>query len=103
MLEAQELLASDDIHARVVSMPSQELFAAQPEDYRAGVLPAGVPRISLEAGHTMSWYRWVGDDGVAIGLDRFGASAPWKVIYEQLGLTAANVVAAANRLAGKPA
>ena len=79
-------------------MPSMELFAQQPEAYQRSVLPAGVPRVSIEAAHPMSWYRWVGTDGVAIGLERFGASAPYQTIYEHLGITAQKVVEAARSL-----
>ena len=88
-LEAGKLLQASDVSARVVSMPSWELFDAQPEDYRNSVLPPDIKaRVSIEAGMPLGWERYVGSEGVAIGLERFGASAPGKVIYEQLGLTA---------------
>ena len=74
---AQAKLAKMKVKARVVSMPSHELFAAQPAKYRESVLPKGVPRVAIEAAHPMSWYKWVGDDGVVLGLERFGASAPF--------------------------
>lgn len=80
-------------------MPSHELFAAQDTAYRASVLPAGVPRIAVEAAHPMSWYRWTGDNGLVIGLERFGASAPYARLYEELGLTVDRIVAAAKDLA----
>ena len=98
--EAQQKLANEGIRARAVSMPSHELFASQDAAYRESVLPAGVKRIAVEAAHPMSWYRWVGDDGVIIGIDRFGASAPYKEIYEHLGLSVAKIVEAAKRLVG---
>jgi len=82
-------------------MPSHELFARQDQAYRDSVLPKGVKRIAMEAAHPMSWYRWVGDDGVIIGIDRFGASAPAATIYEHLGITVARMVEAAKKLVGK--
>jgi transketolase len=95
---ARELLAMDGVAARVVSMPSWELFAHQPEAYRENVLPAAVTaRVSVEAGVTLGWERYVGLRGESVGIDRFGASAPYKVVYEQLGVTAEAVVEAARR------
>ena len=99
ILEAQQKLESEGIRARVVSMPSHELFAAQSDQYRESVLPAGIKRVSIEASHPMSWQRWVGSDGVALGLHRFGASAPYKALYEHLGLTVDKVVETAKQLA----
>ena len=90
-LAAREALAADGIGARVVSLPSWRLFAAQPAGYREEVLPRGVLKVSVEAGSTMGWQRWVGDGGVSIGIDRFGASAPWEEMYRQYGVTAAAV------------
>ena len=93
VLEAQERLAAEGVRARVVSVPSMELFARQPAEYRAEVLPAVVrQRIAVEAAHPISWYRWVGDEGEVIGLERFGASAPYERIYEELGITVEQVV-----------
>ena len=100
ILEAQQKLEAEGIRTRVVSMPSHELFAAQDDQYRESVLPKGVKRLSIEASHPMSWQRWVGEDGVAMGLHRFGASAPYKELYEHLGLTVAKVVETAKQLAG---
>jgi transketolase len=99
VLQAQERLAAEGIRARAVSMPSQELFARQPAAYREQVLPAGVPRVAIEAAHPMSWYRWVGAEGTVIGIERFGASAPYARIYEELGLTVDRLVEAARALA----
>ena len=80
-------------------MPSWELFDAQPEEYRISVLPPSVRvRVSIEAATPLGWERYVGLDGVAIGIPRFGASAPAGVLYEQLGLTALRVVDEATRL-----
>ncbi len=101
ILDAQKKLEADGIRARAVSMPSHELFARQDQAYRDSILPKGVKRIAIEAAHPMSWYRWVGDDGVIIGIERFGASAPAPIIYEHLGITAARTVEAAKKLVGK--
>ncbi len=91
-LEAGKLLQESGVAARVVSFPSWELFDAQSAEYRNGVLPPGIKaRVSIEAGTPLGWERYVGLEGVAIGLPRFGVSAPGKVIYEQLGLTAQRV------------
>ena len=98
ILEAQQRLAAEGIRARAVSMPSHELFARRPIEYRNSVLPPGVKRIAIEAAHPMSWYRWVGDDGVILGIERFGASAPYKEIYEHLGLTVDKLVEMAKKL-----
>ncbi|HXU82230.1 MAG TPA: transketolase [Polyangia bacterium] len=92
-VEAHEKLTAAGVRARVVSLPCWEAFAAQSKEYQQSVIPAEVPaRVSIEAGATFGWRQWIGDRGVAIGLDRFGASAPDKVIYKELGLTADNVV-----------
>ncbi len=99
IIQAHQKLAEAGVAARVVSMPSMELFARQPEDYHRQVLPPGIPRVSIEAAHPMSWYRWVGTDGVVLGLTRFGASAPYEKIYEHLGITVQKVVEAAKRVA----
>ncbi|MGI9140417.1 MAG: transketolase [Gemmatimonadaceae bacterium] len=98
VIEAQSLLEAEGIAARAVSMPSHELFAAESADYRAGVFPQGIPRIAVEAAHPMSWYRWAGDNGVVLGLERFGASAPFARLYEELGLTVDKIVATARQL-----
>ena len=98
ILEAQQRLETEGIRARAVSMPSHEIFERQNDEYRESVLPKGVKRISIEASHPMSWQRWVGSDGVALGLHRFGASAPYKELYEHLGLTVAKVVETAKNL-----
>jgi transketolase len=98
-LEAQGLLADEGIAARVVSMPSWELFDAQPKAYRDSVLPPAVTaRVAVEAGATFGWAKYVGLKGAVVGLDRFGASAPWKIVYAKLGLTAEAVAGAATEL-----
>jgi transketolase len=96
IVAAREKLQASGVRTRVVSMPSHELFAEQSKEYRDSVLPPEVPRVSIEAAHTMSWYRWVGSNGVVLGIDRYGASAPYETIYTELGLTVDKVVAAAN-------
>jgi transketolase len=96
-LAAAEWLAADGIGARVVSMPSWERFAALPQADRDAVLPPRVrARVAVEAGAAFGWERWVGDHGRVVGLDRFGASAPAEVLFEELGITAATVAAAAR-------
>jgi transketolase len=98
-LQAYERLTTDGIAARVVSMPCVEFFAAQPEAYRNDVLPPGVPwRIAIEAAAPESWYRWIGERGVILGIDHFGASAPYERISKEFGLTADRVVAEARRM-----
>lgn len=98
-LEAGKLLQEKGVKARVVSLPSWELFDAQPVEYRNEVLPPNLRvRISIEAGTPLGWERYVGLNGVTIGLPRFGASAPGKVLYDKLGLTAEHVVDEALRL-----
>jgi transketolase len=101
---AQEKLKGYGVSARVVSMPSQELFAEQDKTYRDGVLPKSVKkRVTVEAASTFGWHRWAGDEGTMIGIDRFGASAPGPEIMKQLGITAEHVTAAALRLLGRNA
>jgi transketolase len=98
-LEARELLEKAGVGCRVVSMPCWELFETQPDDYRESVLPAAVKaRVSVEAGVTFGWRRYLGEKGRAIGIDRFGASAPGEVVFEKLGLTPASVAETVKRL-----
>jgi transketolase len=97
-LEARETLESQGRPTRVVSMPSWRLFEDQAPEYHAEVLVPGVPRISVEAGTTMGWHRWIGADGIAIGVDHFGASAPAERLYEEFGITANAVVEAGTSL-----
>ena len=80
---------------------SLELFAQQTVEYRASVLPAGVPRVAVEAAHPASWYRWVGDTGAIVGIETFGASAPAPALYEKFGITADRVAAAAREVLGR--
>ena len=100
-MEAQSALAVDGIDARVVSMPSWELFREQSSSYQDSILPAGVnAKVAIEAGASMGWREWVGDSGAVIGIDRFGASAPYKEIYAHFGLTPENVAAQTKRILG---
>jgi transketolase len=102
-VKAQATLLKAGVKARVVSMPSWELFSAQSAAYRESVLPAKIrKRVSIEAGASLGWQRWVGDEGTIIAVDRYGASAPGAEIFQHYGLTAENVAAAALRLAGRP-
>lgn len=101
-LAAQERLSALGIAARVVSMPSWELFASQDASYRATVLPAGVKaRVAIEAACTFGWERWVGDQGVIIGMSGFGASAPAEKLTEHFGFTVERVVQAVYSTLGR--
>ncbi|MFO8011243.1 MAG: transketolase [Dehalococcoidia bacterium] len=103
-LDAGYKLKEAGINARVVSLPSWEVFDAQPPEYRNEVLPPEIrARVSIEAGSPLGWERYVGYEGIVIGLNRYGASAPQNVIYQNLGITSEAVIDAARRLvnAGK--
>jgi transketolase len=103
-LAAARELAAQGTSARVVSMPCIELFEAQSQEYRDGVLPPNVTaRLAVEPGATMSWWKWVGSHGDVLGLDRFGASAPGATVLEQLGFTPDNIAARAKALVEKSA
>jgi transketolase len=100
-VEAYEQLKSEGIKARVVSMPSWELFEKQSPEYRASVLPPAVTaRVSVEQASTMGWDRYVGPEGVCIGMQTFGASAPLKALQEKYGFLPEHIVAAAKELLG---
>jgi transketolase len=86
------------VGTRVVSLPCWEIFEAQDSDYRQSVLGSGVPRVSVEAGVTQGWERWIGDKGASVGIDRFGASAPAGVLQEKFGFTPEAVAAKALSL-----
>ena len=101
ILGAYERLVAERIAARALSVPSLELFARQPQEYRDAVLPPAVrARLAVEAAAPQPWYRWVGDRGAVLGIERFGASAPYQRIYQELGLTVENVVRKAKELLG---
>jgi transketolase len=100
-LQAARALAAEGTRVRVVSMPCMELFEAQPVDYREQVLPPSVgPRLAVEPGVSLSWWRWVGDRGGVLGVDRFGASAPGSKVLEEFGFTIENIAARARELIG---
>jgi len=100
-LEARKVLAEEGVDARVVSLPCWELFREQPRSYRDEVLPPEVTaRLAVEAASPFGWKEWVGDHGDVVGVDRYGASAPWKVLYRHYGLTPENVARRARSLMG---
>ena len=100
-LAAQEKLAADGIPARVVSMPSFELFEDQPQSYRDEVLPPAITaRVGIEAGIRQGWDRYLGLNGTFVGMTGFGLSAPFAKIYEEFGFTVENVVGEAKRVVG---
>lgn len=97
-IEAQKLLADKDIHARVVSMPCLEWFAAQPAAYRDAVLPPSVTaRVAVEAGIAQCWHKWVGDRGQIVSVEHYGESADYTTLFQEFGLTPGAVFAAALR------
>ena len=100
-LKAADELKGAGINATVISMPSWKIFEEQDETYKMSLFPHGVPKISIEAGATLGWYKYIGRDGIAIGLDRFGASAPGPIAMEKLGISVAHVVEAAKKLVKK--
>ncbi len=101
-MDAAKLLEAQGTSARVVSMPSMELFAAQDQSYRDSVIPPSVQaRVSIEAAATLGWHRWVGERGITIGLDRFGLSAPGPEIAKALGFTPEDVARVASGLLAK--
>jgi len=97
-VDAAKLLAAEGITARVVSFPSWKIFEEQSAEYKASVLLAGVPKLAVEAGSTLGWWKYAGLDGDVIGLDRFGASAPGPRVLKELGFSAENVAAHAKKL-----
>jgi transketolase len=101
ILKAAEELKAAGILATVISMPSFKIFEEQDEAYKASIFPIGTPTISVEAGATMGWWKYVGRTGIAIGVDRFGASAPGPLVLEKLGISVENVVKHAKKLIKK--
>jgi transketolase len=99
---AADTLGQDGIKVRCVSMPSWDLFDAQPQAYRDSVLPPAVTRrLAVEAGATLGWERYVGQAGDVVGIDHFGASAPAKTLLKEFGFSADNVIARARKLLGR--
>jgi transketolase len=101
IVKAAEELKAAGINASVVSMPSFKIFDEQDEAYKASLFPEATPKIAVEAGATMGWYKYIGHNGVAIGIDRFGASAPGPIVLEKLGISVAHVVEQAKKLVKK--
>ncbi len=97
-VDAAKVLAAQGIAARVVSMPSTTVFDRQAVDYKTSVLPAGIPRVAIEAGVTDFWWKYVRAEGAVIGIDSFGESAPAKDVFNFFHLTVDNVVAVAKKL-----
>ena len=93
-MAARERLEADGVATRVVSLPAWELFDAQDADWRAEVLGGDALRVAIEAGVTLGWERYVGPDGISIGMHGFGASAPAAHLYRHFGITADAVVEA---------
>ncbi len=101
-LAAQQQLGEAGIRARVVAMPCTELFDQQPAEYKESVLPKSIrARVAVEAGITRDWWPYVGLDGAVVGLDHFGASAPYQIIFKEFGITAEAVAAAAKKVLGQ--
>ena len=92
-LEAQKVLTEQGIAVRVVSMPSTNVFDRQDAAYKAAVLPEGLPRVAVEAGHADGWYKYVGLNGAVVAINRFGESAPADLLFKEFGFTVDNVVA----------
>ena len=98
-IDAKSKLNEQGVKVRVVSMPSTNIFDNQPEDYQELVLPKNITRrVAVEAGVTLGWYKYVGTHGKVIGLDRFGASAPYEVLYQEFGITSDAIVEAVNSI-----
>jgi transketolase len=103
-LGAQKLLEAEALPTRVVSMPSWELFSAQPAAYRESVIPRSARlRVAVEAASPFGWERWVGEEGLIVGIDRYGASAPYETILEHLGLTAEAIAGRVRERLAAPA
>src|SRR5690606_10846887 len=97
-LTAQEALAAEGVHVRVVSMPCTSVFDAQDAAWREAVLPRGLPRVAVEAGVTDYWRKYVGLEGAVVGIDTFGESAPAGVLFKHFGITADAVAAAVRQV-----
>ena len=99
VVKAAKKLAEEGIGVRLVSFPCWELFDSQELNYQREVLPPGISaRLAIEAGSSIGWHRWVGDRGVVISVDRYGASAPQKIVYEKYGLTVEQVISKAKEI-----
>ena len=100
-VEASQQLAKENIHSKVVSMPCQELFEQQESSYKKNLLEETTAKISIEAASTMGWKKYTGNQGVELGIDTFGKSAPYKKIYEHFKLTSNNIIQQAKKIIQK--
>jgi transketolase len=98
VMNAYENLTKEGLGVRVVSMPSWELFDSQSNTYRSAILPSGPPRLAVETGVSLAWNRYVGENGAIIGLDHYGASAPYQTIFKNFGFTVENIIEHARAL-----
>ena len=99
IVEVGEKLHADGVNVRLVSFPSWELFESQSQDYRDSVLPPSVEkRLAVEAGVSQGWWKWIGDAGDIHAVEKFGKSAPSKVVFEAYGFTVDNILKKARRL-----
>jgi len=101
IVKAAEELKAAGINATVVSMPSFKIYDEQPDAYKKGLFPENTPKLAVEAGATLGWYKYIGSNGAVIGIDRFGASAPGAIALDKLGINVANVVEHAKKLVKK--
>ena len=101
MLASLPELEKAGMKARVISMPSFAIFEEQDEEYKMSIFPHGIAKVSVEAGATMGWWKYIGRDGSAIGVDKFGASAPGPEVLDKYGFNAANIVQQAKKAMGK--
>ena len=100
-LNVQKKLKEIDIESKVVSMPCQELFEKQSEDYKKDILDRESLKVTIEASSISSWQKYSGDDGLALGIDKFGESAPYKKIYDHLNLSVEKIVVRIQQLLRK--
>ena len=100
-VEASQQLAKENIHSKVISMPCQELFEQQESSYKKNLLEETTAKISIEAASTMGWKKYTGNQGVELGIDTFGKSAPYKKIYEHFKLTSNNIIQQAKKIIQK--
>ena len=101
IVKAAEELKAAGINATVVSMPSFKIYDEQSDKYKASLMPEDTPKLAIEAGATLGWYKYIGHNGGVIGLDRFGASAPGAIALDKLGINVAHVVEEAKKLVKK--
>jgi transketolase len=101
IVESAKALEAEGIKTRVISMPSWKIFEEQSDSYKASIFPDGLPKLAVEAAASLGWWKYVGKDGDVIGVDKFGASAPAKFIFEHYGFTVENVVAHTKKIISK--